>query len=259
MSTEDRQLYMFHFRCPACAASPPRMLLREYLHRWGATPPERLRALLGTFSGALTEVAAGQSRWLTKKFAAAVDRLQRALRQLPFDPPARPDSALCRESSGLRFDAQCPVCGTPPGFRRQDNYFTEWPRACKVQTGNLLYETGLILWAVLLGLPAWAPGSFLRQLNLVRREVRRAGTSLSLMECPQCGRFTNGLYGHPDPEANGYCRWCLDMGGGAGLRITVTVDSDGRPDFDLATADPSAPAENCWDILPPEVRRRLKS
>jgi hypothetical protein len=75
------------------------------------------------------------------------------------------------------------------------NYFTDWPHACKVQTGNLLYETGLILWAVLLDLPGWAAGDFLQRLNTARSEMRRAGKDMSLLECPQCGRLTSSLYG----------------------------------------------------------------
>jgi hypothetical protein len=75
------------------------------------------------------------------------------------------------------------------------NYFTDWPHDCKVQTGNLLYETGLILWAVLLGLPEWAAGDFLQRLNTARSEMRRAGKNMSLLECPQCGRLTSSLYG----------------------------------------------------------------
>src|SRR5437773_1015067 len=104
MSIEDFQIYMFHFRCPLCGASPERVPLREYLRQWSAAPPERFYSLLCKVSGALAEVRGGQSRWLTKKFGKAVDRLQRVLDQLPFDPPLRPDSSLrAIPLSSLRF------------------------------------------------------------------------------------------------------------------------------------------------------------
>ena len=153
MSAEPFHIYVFHFRYPVCGTPPERGLLREYLREWSATPPVRLYSLLCAFSGALTEVAGGQSRWLSKKFGNAAERVQPALKELPFDPPLRPEVSLRADPSALRFESRCPVCRTYPGPRTRGNNFTDWPHACKVQTANLLYETGLILWAVLLGLP----------------------------------------------------------------------------------------------------------
>src|ERR1035441_5627166 len=121
MSAQQFQIYMFHFRCPVCGATPERVLLREYLREWSAAPPERLYSLLCAFSGAVAEVAGGQSRWLTKKFSKAVERLQRALNALPFDPPLCPDASL-RAGPSLRFEVQCPVCQSDPGPRTPGNY-----------------------------------------------------------------------------------------------------------------------------------------
>jgi hypothetical protein len=138
---------MFHFRCPTCAASPKPIPLRDYLASWGSAPPERLYSLLSLFSGALDEVVQGESRWLTKKFCKAAGKVHETLAALPFDPPLKQQSHLRPTSGSLVFDSECPVCRTSAGPREPDNYFTDWRHACKVQTGNLLYETGLILWA----------------------------------------------------------------------------------------------------------------
>ncbi len=257
MNTEQFQIYMFHFRCPACAASPKPILLRDYLASWSEASPERLYSLLCLFAGALDEVVHGESRWITKKFNKAVGRVHEALAELPFNRPLRRRSHLLPCSDSLRFDTECPFCLTPSGPREPDNYFTDWSHACKVQTGNLLYETGLILWAILLALPAWSHGGFLQQLNKVRGEIRCAGKAMSFLECPQCGRLTSCLYGDPTPEENGFCRWCLDMGGGIGLAFRLDFDADGRPNISMMKTDHAAPARNSWDILPPEIVAKI--
>jgi hypothetical protein len=257
VSADLYQIYMFHFRCPLCGASPERVLLREYLTEWSAAPPERLYSILCAFSGSLTEVSTGQSRWLTKKFSTAVERVQKSLNKLPFDPPLQSNASL-KSDPALRFDDICPVCRTQPGPRTRGNYFTDWPHACKVQTANLLYETGLILWGILLGMPAWASGSFLQQLNEVRGQLRRAGKDMSFLECPQCGRLTSCLYGS-NAKVSGFCRWCLDMGGGMGLGFSVSFAPDGAPIVNMTKTDHGAPARNAWDILPPEIGRRINS
>jgi hypothetical protein len=258
MSTEQFQIHMFHFRCPICGSTPKQVLLRDYLREWSTAPPHRVYSLLCAFSGALSEVSGGQSRWLTKKFSKAAERVQTALKELPFDPPLLPESSLKVDSPDLRFETMCPVCSTYPGPRTRGNYFTDWPHACKVQTANLLYETGLIIWGVLLGLPHWAGGTFLQQLNAVRGEIRRAGQDMSFLECPQCGRLTSCLYG-ADAKVSGFCRWCLDMGGGMGFGFSVSFEPDGQPVIAMAKTDPAAPAKNAWDILPPEISHRLNS
>jgi len=214
MKTSDLQLYMFHFRCPLCGASLERIPLGEYLGEWQSAHSGRLHLLLGAVSGAMCEVCGGRARWRTRKFEKAVEQLQASLGRLDFDTPLIVDSFLrgpvsCR----LRFERQCPVCLSKPGPRKSGRYFTAWADSCKVQVGNLLYETGLTLWPILVALPAWASGTFLKQLNAVRSAVRHAGKSMSMLECPQCGRFTTCLYGSPHPKQTGFCRWCVDMGG----------------------------------------------
>jgi len=245
---------MFHFRCAICAATPERILLRDYLHEWSAPSPERLHSLLCVLSGAVAEVCSGQARWLTKKFHKAADSLQRAINALAFDPPLMPDSSLhAFSSSALHFRGECPMCRTQAGPRKPDIYFSDWPHACKVQTGNLLYESALTIWAILVGLPSWASGGFLQLLNDVRGELHRTGQSMSLLECPQCGRFTTCRYGS---EQDGFCRWCFDMGGGLGLAFSINPDPGG-PLIKKMKPDYSAPAKSVWDILPPEVTERI--
>jgi len=226
------------------------------LEQWGQVKPERFYLMFCGFAGAVSEVQKGHSRWLTKKFSKAVDRLQEEWRQLSFDPPLSPDSFLRTiGETNLDFSIQCPVCETVAGPRERDNYFVDWSHACKVQTGNLLYEIGLILWATLASLPPWAPGSFLEQLNSVRLAMRNAGRDMAFLECPQCGRFTSCLYGGLEAKKTGFCRWCLDMGGSLGLSFSLGMDESGKVSVEMIKVDHTAPAKNAWDILPPEVGR----
>jgi hypothetical protein len=213
---------------------------------------------LGIFGGALPQVRGGQSRWRTKKFGVACSKVQALAEKLCASLKVEVHSPLAIfEAQSLHFEATCPVCHSGVGPRKPDRYFTDWPHACKVQTGNLLYETGLILWGVLVGLPDWASAPFLQQLNDLRIEIRQLGKSMDLFECPKCGRLTTCLYGNPEPERNGFCRWCLDMGGGVGFGFSLEFDPEGKPVFEMVQWDPAAPAKNAWDILPPEISQRL--
>lgn len=250
---------MFHFRCALCGASPKRVLLREYLKRWNCPNSIRLFYLLCGFGGALKEIRDSDARRNSRQFRNALDQLQQSISHLNFDRPLEFRSSLRRiNSRTLFFEGACPMCETLSGERKVDNYFSDWTHACGVQTANLLYETGLILWAVLISLPAWTDGVFLQHLNNLRNQIRSTGKAMSLLECPQCGRLTTCLYGYPDPERNGFCRWCLDMGGGLGLGFSLELDAAGAPNIKKIKTDHTAPAKNAWDVLPPEVGRRLR-
>ncbi len=252
---------MFHFRCFLCGGDPDEVPLRGYLAQWQRSDAPRLWMLLAIVEKALHAVEQGSARWLTKRFRRASEQFRAGLAQaqLPL-----PDIGCCplrrsrTDERVLTFDQVCPACFTGAGRRATGNYFTDWPEACKVQTGNVLYESGLVLWAVLHSLPDWASGAMLADLNRVRLGLRKVGGALSLLECPQCGRFTSCLHGHPDPEENGFCRWCLDMGGGLGGFMSITVDENGLP-CPVVECDHTAPARNCWDVLPPEVKSKIQA
>ena len=259
MKGEPFQIFMFHFRCPVCAASPTRVPLREYLHHWSDAPPERLHSLLCILSGALMEVRQGHPQWLSENFGNAADSLQQAIQQLGFDRPITPDSSLrTLASASLYFDVQCPVCQLPPGPRKPDRYFKGWRDAGIVQTANLLYETGLILWGILVSLPNWASGSVLQHLDHLRGQLRLAANATSLLECPQCGRPTTCLYGS-GPRRNGFCRWCFDMGGGPGVGVTVSIQMGGKVAVSMTKTDATRAARNSQDILPPEIKQGANS
>jgi hypothetical protein len=258
MDNETFQICMFHFRCALCGASPERVLLRDYLKGWNTSSSTRLYHLLCSFGGAMKEIRDRDTRRNSKKFLNALDQLHQSILQLPFDRPLESRSLLrLINSRALFFERECPMCKTAAGERKVDNYFSDWTHACGVQTANLLYETGLILWAVLVSLPVWANGVFLQKLNKLRDQIRSTGKAMSLLECPQCGRLTTCLYGYPEPERNGFCRWCLDMGGGLGLSFSLELDAEGKPNIKKIKTDYTAPAKNAWDVLPPEVGRRL--
>jgi hypothetical protein len=245
---------MFHFRCATCGAAPGETPLRTYLEGWRTAAPIQVQAIAATIGGALQEVGSAKTPWITKKFRRAADDAIGVLAAVAGSVPL--DAHLTAAGRRLRFDITCPMCWLPAGERRRDNYFTTWDDACKVQTGNLLYESALVFWAVLTALPPWANAIALRQLDALRMRLHEAGRAMSnFLECPQCGRFTSSLYG--SDVATGFCRWCLDAGGGMSITLSVEEDSDGAPSVRVSTSDPYAAARNVWDCLPPEVTERI--
>lgn len=246
---------MFHFRCPLCGAEPERVLLRDYLAVWSHVPAERVASLLSLLAGAVSEMRCGQNRRITKKFTKACDRILDVVGGIPDFQSIKPVSLL-RSIDAEHFESvcECPVCLERPGPRAVGKYFTVWPCACGVQSANLFYEIGLVLWAILCRLPDWASGRTLDGINTLRKELRQAGHDLGLIECPQCGRFTTCVYGKSKQE--GFCRWCLDMGGGLSVSLSLGFDANGDVTVECRPTDYTAPARNAWDILPPEIARR---
>ena len=47
------------------------------------------------------------------------------------------------------------------------------------------------------------------------------------------------------------------MGDGIGMGISVSFDPAGQPVIDMTKTDPTAPARNISDILPPETSKRF--
>lgn len=254
----DFQIHVFHFRCPYCGAAPEPIGLRDYLNDWAASPSTRVRKLLCCLDGALNEHVNAPKSYSTKKFRLACEKISSRISVLHGFEPLVPFSLIhaATEADRIEATASCPFCYSAAGLRPKDNYFTTWDRACRVQMGNLLYETGLVLWGLLAHLPNWAAGQTLKELNELRLTLRRAGKQGSFLECPQCGRLGNHLYGGLEAETTGFCRWCLDMGGGLPLSFSVSVDADGKLDLKMRQCDYSAPAKNAWDILPPEISKR---
>lgn len=251
---------MFHFRCPLCGCVPGAVPLRSYLEGWRGADRAVLTDLLVTASAALLEVFDRTGGWPTKKMKRELERFWRTSESFAGRARTQFLSNLTRSNSEtLRYDATCVFCYTPPGARKVDNYFTIWRDACRVQTGNLLYEVGLVLWTVLFSLPPWADAAALDMLNTARGALQAAIRATRMMVCPQCGRPTTCLGGGTsEPEADGACRWCSDMGGAAvgggfGFRLSLTLSADGTPGVAVSKHDDRAAARNDRDLLPPEV------
>lgn len=194
---------------------------------------------------------------MTKKFVRAAESVILDAEGLPELLFAGSEHTMTASTPAkLEFARDCPVCGTPAGGREQGRYFTQWADSCKVQTGNLLYETGLILWGLLKGLPSWATGEYLTALNELRHKVVIAYRAASMMECPQCGRPVTCLFGGTEAK-QGFCRHCADMGGGLGVGLQITIDEDLFGDISIdatiVECDPKAPAQNSRDVLPPDA------
>ncbi|HYM59675.1 MAG TPA: hypothetical protein VEZ11_02150 [Thermoanaerobaculia bacterium] len=240
-------LTIFHFRCNLCGAKPQPVDLRDYLNAWVRAPREHVDALLQTVAGALTELT---SRWVTKKARRALDETLACLTTLTIPGPAH----LSELDGRLFFSVTCPVCYTDAGPRTPDKYIATWSNACRVQTGNLLYETSLILWSVTASVPLWADATTLHELEDLRESLRNIAGAMRLSECPQCGRWTTCLFGDPHgPHEAQFCRWCLDAGGGGAIRVALKIDPEGRPIVEVKKSDPLAPGRAARDLLPPRL------
>jgi hypothetical protein len=247
------ELMMFHFCCPLCGATPEALSLRQYLSEWAKSPPDRLRQLLEIFSASLARISAGNSEWVDPKFKSSCTSIFVSLHIISqYFPLTRVEPIEDIDDESFSFLHSCPACYTPAGRRKKDRYFTIWELACKVQTANLLYETGLIVWGILRTLPEWASGRLLSDLNQLRKRLLAACEATGLNECPQCGRFTTILYGSGTPAPGGFCRWCLDMTDGTVMRFDFDLHCDQGDSVEMVQPDYRSPALNSRDVLPPD-------
>jgi len=249
-------LTMFRFRCPLCGAAPGPRPLRGYLLEWWGSPPERLGTTLTLVKAALGELATSRL-WFNKKekmvFLAAIGEARQAIEDLPPGIPVEEMKNLTViDGPGYVFMVNCPVCGTLGGRRSGDNYFSAWPEGCKVQTANLFYEMGLIIWAVQQGFPDWMNLDLLAKLGAVRRALRGPLLLMNMNECPQCGRFTTMVFG--ETEETGACRWCYDAAGGLFVGIEAREEEGGWVEVEAINPDPMAPARAVRSLLPPRAR-----
>jgi hypothetical protein len=247
------ELLMFHFRCPLCGAEPDAVPLREYLSEWAKSPSSRLRHLLELFSCSLSATMSGNSRWIDRRFGNSWTSVFLSLHVISqYFPLNKVQGVEDIDYLSFSFLQDCPVCGTSAGIRGKGPYFTLWGDACKVQTANLLYETNLILWAILRRLPDWASGRFLGDLNLFRKRLLATCEATGLLECPQCGRFTTTLYGPGAPASDRYCRWCADTTRGTPIAFNFDIDSEQNVSIHSTRPDYREAALNSRDVLPQE-------
>jgi hypothetical protein len=238
--TPPLRLTMFHFLCPLCGAKPGERWLRDYLNEWANSPVERVAGLVNSVRIALDEFHSGSSRWGRHRFLVLLDDLLVQMEQLH-----EMLSAINRDESlpvnGLIN--QCVVCFTPTGVRESDRYFTIWPEACGVQVQNLLYEVGLILWQLVREVPRWCDAAMLAEMDGFRRSFHAASYTIGSLRCPICRRPTTHLYG----TTRSFCRWCLDMSGGFGTGIRISLDGD----VQLVQPDPTRAVFEDAYLLPP--------
>lgn len=229
---------ILHFNCPFCGAHPLPATLRSFLGLWRQSSKGDIEAMLQAYRQILLTVRTGDSRWHTKKFLKAVDRLLTWIDGLGFvfGPQVSIDSMDGRTRYAM---TDCPFCFTPRGARPFDRYFTAWKDACRVQTANLFYEAGIVFFAILRSLPVWASPSMLGAIGAMLDLNQKALAAVGLMMCPFCGRHTTALYGDDSPGNPARCRWCVDRVS-TFFGATVTRTSDGQ--FDVrgpADQDPS--------------------
>ena len=223
------RLTMFHFRCPVCGSTPKEVPLLKYLAGWQDSDPSRLESVF-THLLASTQEMRNSRLYSHKSFQAAADELVQALSSCLHNYALAPAPLLtARDAKHLVMQTQCPVCQMAAGTRKKDNYFTVWPEACRVQSSNLFYEIGLILFGFHSASLAWLPDSLRQSCDAIRPLIFRLGETVGLPSCPQCGRFTSCLYGgsRSDPE-KGMCRWCLDASGANQITITLNLGDIAR-------------------------------
>lgn len=237
---------IFHFNCPFCGAHPSPVRLTEFLDRWRSSPESDLDALIGLYARILCKIKGSPSRWKTKKFASAVERVLQWVRKM--DVVSNADLALDVERQGRSMAIDCPLCLTPKGPRPPDRYFGAWANADKVQVANLLYETEIVLFAVARALPRWASARLLGQLGHLLVMNHKALIALGLFECPYCGRHTTCLYGEGSTANPHRCRWCLDRSGVFGVRFSCEITEEGiRVNIGM---DDLIPAQLDDDLIP---------
>jgi len=211
------QPIIFHFNCPLCGATPPAKPLMQYLEKWQVCPESDFDALLEQYGGALKEIRCGEARWLTKKVNKWLDRIIKTIPSYDLMCPL-----FIKTQTELYCQCNCAFCNTPRGERLCNNHFAIWNKACKVQAANLLYEFGIVLFCILRQLPRWATPNQLRTFGDLLMLNQNALSSLGLMECTSCGRWTNCLYGDGTQNNRHRCRWCIDLAGGMRLRLVIT-------------------------------------
>jgi len=203
---------IFLFRCPICGSEPGEQRLTEFLSKWDRTDPRRLMLLLGLLYAATWEIRFGESRWLTKKFQSQADNLIRTIFNNKKEAASPPIAFISRiDTEQLQCSVSCPVCQCNSGSRKADNYFTTWNMACRVQTSNLYFETGLIIQGLLATPAKWLSEDMFDYFTKIQTASTSAAKSTGLPSCQRCGRPTTALFGatkeHPEL---GRCRWCLN-------------------------------------------------
>lgn len=223
------ELTMFHFRCPACGATPKEVRMLEYLAKWNHADVGRLERLLFVLSEATKELKVSKAN-STKRFLAAAEDLLAVLpEKTKSSPPGQPALLILAAEKTMVIQMECPVCERPAGLRRKDNYFSVWSEACRVQSSNLFLELGAILMGISRTPPAWLGPEMNHLCTAISAKTFEAGQAIGLPSCPRCGRFTSCIYGgsRSNPE-KGTCRWCLDTSGANQITITVDLSDIGR-------------------------------
>jgi len=223
----------FHFNCALCGAKPEPVALVEFLSRWRKCCNDDFDALLNVYWTVLRRVMESETRRSTKKFLVALDKISEwcLLNQI-----AGSEAVNLLKEDELFILYDCPFCLTRGGKRPKDNYFTVWENACAVQVANLLYEIGIAVFAALRELPAWATPERLGSIGDLLALNQRALMALGMLECPYCGRHTNGLYGDGSANNPRRCRWCLDEQGP--MRMILAIEGDKSVSSELRGARP---------------------
>ena len=248
---------IFHFNCPFCGAHPQPVPLLRFLDRWRHSSQADFDAILSFYGRILLNVREAGTRWHTKKFLQALNKVLVWLEEYPL--PLGLDRRIDDERDRTRMVlVDCPFCLTAKGARPADRYFAVWANACRVQTANLLYEAGIIFFTVLRQLPRWATPDELGRIGDMLVLNQQTLRSVGLLECPFCGRYTTALYGDGSPDNPHRCRWCLDASGGGAAAVLSLEFGDDRAIRLRITQGSKLPERLSGGIVPRTVKRRRR-
>lgn len=224
--TKKQQPTIFHFNCPLCGSNAPEIPVQEYLTAWSGASKNKIDTLFEILLGMLNEMNNSKVTWKSKEFIQAIEFEMKLLNSLPVPQVITQEKKLISSGKDLVSLFDCPLCGIPNGKRDRNKYFSEWDSACKVQTANLLYEAGIVIFAFVRSLPQWASPEYLGKIGKILEANYNSQKALGLMECPFCARFTNCLYGEGTEDNPHRCRWCFDRGGGMSVGLALRLNAE---------------------------------
>lgn len=228
----------FHFNCAMCGVSPEPFPLQIYLDEWTTCPAMQIRTLLKAQSSLVRVIESAPGTRLNKATRSQLRALLTALDAFCHAPASHEAIANRRESGGI---SKCPMCNSGFGSLNPSRYFTHWEEACWVQVANLLYETSLVVYAVLRGMPEWIDVPAASALGRILELHVQTLNKINLLTCWFCGRRTSFLYGDGSKESPHRCRWCADASGEATF-VTFTVRPsapESTEPFDIDAAFPA--------------------
>lgn len=254
------RLTIFNFRCPICGSEPGKIFLREYLKIWECASKTKIEFFLSCIREIINRILDNKNYFKNADFRLSCKSTLALLAGLQRYKILLEDIIIFQDKDNERFifNSICPVCGLEAGERDKGQYFNLWEKAKNVQIANLFYESNLILWGFLKGLPDWVDGITLNYLNSIRNSFLNCCENLKLLKCPHCYRYTTCLYGDPKRSEKQVCRWCMEASDALDYNISVEPYFEPAFDFNVRVfcKTPDFTIASDKDILAPSINQK---